>query len=185
MELLRLFIAIKLPQDFTKRLINYQAQLDRQIFRITNSFNLHLTLLFLGDIPKIKIPDLKKIIQQNIISFEISPIIFKQIDYGPNPQSPHLIWLTGTAPQNYSNFKKHISQQISQELKLDMSKDIYDFLPHVTLARLKNNITQSLPPIPTPDIFNNYSFTPTKIWLEQSILKKNGPQYIDLEEFNL
>ncbi|NMB92136.1 MAG: RNA 2',3'-cyclic phosphodiesterase [Parcubacteria group bacterium] len=185
MELLRLFIAIKLPQDFTKKLINYQIFLNNPIFKLTTSQNLHLTLLFLGDIPKTQIPNLKHIIQQNIVNFKPAPIIFKTISYGPYPQVPRLVWLTGTTSESYNNLKKTISEQITRELSLDKFNDLYDFIPHITLARLKNNIHQPLPELPHHDIFNNYSFTPNRIWLEQSILKKEGPQYIDLEEFNL
>ena len=179
MDSLRLFIAIKLPQDLIEKLTIYQSQLTNEKFRIAPAQNLHLTLLFIGDTPQNKLPIVKEIIAKYLRGFKSTPITFTDIDYGPLPRSPRLIWLKGKDNNEFNNLKQNISAN------LEVVNDSFKFLPHITLARFKNIPLSSLPELPTPHIFQNYSFTPKSIWLMQSILKRDGPQYLDLLEFNL
>jgi len=179
MDSLRLFIAIKLPQDFIKKLTDYQSQLTSEKFRIAPAQNLHLTLLFIGDIPQNKLPIIKEIIAKYLQGFKPTPITFTNLSYGPIPHSPRLIWLEGKDNNEFNNLKQNISAD------LETVNDSFTFLPHITLARFKNIPLSNLPELPTPHIFRDYSFTPKSIWLMQSILKRDGPQYLDLLEFNL
>lgn len=181
----RLFLALKLPPNFLKRLEEYQNQLDQKYFKIIPLNQLHLTLLFLGETPLEKVEPLKQVIERMAADFQPSPLIFETIEYGPFLSNPRLIWLKGIPNSSFINFKTQLRNEIQKELKLDLSADQQVFLPHITLARFKNHFATPLPPLPDSSFFYHFSFVPNQLWLIQSILHKTGPQYFDLAQFKL
>lgn len=183
----RLFLAIKLPKTLQERLINYQTKfLVYPIFRLVPSDNLHLTFIFLGDVKSDKISFIEKIIQEvkQMFTESVITIHLQDITYGPHQKSPRLVWAKGTA----SSSLFHLRQQIVSRL---LSQGIYvsdasnEWLPHVTIARVRNHSLFSLPPASTIEQKLVFDFSVFDIWLMESFLSPRGSYYKDQEKFTI
>lgn len=182
MESKRLFLAFKLPENLLIQLQEYQKQLDSQIFRIVDKDQLHLTLIFLGEVPQEKIEFLKDIITFHTQNFTPQYIQFSEIKYGPNDKFPRLIWLQGVADISLEQLKKNLEKDLRLKAKLDLKNGHQKFLPHITLARIKS-FSSNLPLEAQIKTNINFSFSPLSLWLIESQLHKKGAQYFDLKEF--
>jgi len=193
MDLKRLFLAIKLPQELLAQLQNYQEQLNPQAFRIVEEDKLHLTLIFLGYIEEEKIKTIQDIALEITKNFQPQPIQFLETAYGPtsakatagrpNPKFPRLIWLEGSSNQSLEQLKMVLEKDLRAKAKISLEEEHRSFLPHITLARVKTPPPNNLPPETKIKTKINFSFSPSSLWLMESQLHKEGAQYIDLEEF--
>jgi len=189
---MRLFLAINLPQTIKKELADLQQE-------IKNSFpmeaadavakwvipaNLHLTLLFLGEVGDKEMPFLIKAVETAVKN--IPPIVLhlNKICYGPTKKiPPQFIWVK-IAPNQ-------ILQKICKELGSVRNQVPYNagraFVGHITLARVKEWVWKKIDPEEQPEIVQeiDLKFTARHIEIMQSQLKRIGPEYTILQSFPL
>ncbi|PIQ06660.1 MAG: RNA 2',3'-cyclic phosphodiesterase, partial [Candidatus Nealsonbacteria bacterium CG18_big_fil_WC_8_21_14_2_50_37_10] len=92
----RIFIAVNLPEDIKKKLIDYQAKWPELPIRWTKKENLHITLIFIGytnDEELLEVLKITKEVAQRNNSFSIN---LNKICYGPpKKMPPRMIWVEG------------------------------------------------------------------------------------------
>jgi 2'-5' RNA ligase len=181
MDFQRVFLAIKLPELFISQIVQYQERLDPSIFRVEKREQLHLTLIFLGSLSDQDIHCVQTITSNLTKNFQPQPLKFTNITYGPSAQNPRLIWLQGEPNKNLEQLKQNLETELRN--KINFKKENRPFLPHITLARIKINALNHLPPSSKISTPLSFDFIPQSLWLIESQLQVTGAQYTDLEEF--
>lgn len=183
MNLRRLFLAIKLPQELLAQLHSYQEQLNPQLFRLVEEDKLHLTLIFLGYVEEEKIKTIQNITLEITKNFQPQAIQFLDTVYGPNPKCPRLIWLCGISNHSLEQLKRILEKELRDKTKISLEEESRSFLPHITLARIRTPFPSNLPPETKINTQIHFSFSPSSLWLMESHLYREGAQYTDLAEF--
>jgi 2'-5' RNA ligase len=124
----RLFLGIMLSQEAKNQIKEFQEKHQDLPVKWTSLDDLHITL-----VPPFCTIELDKLI--NVLDSYTFPKAFKikskLVSFGPNKETPNLIWLQMQESEELYNLKKEIYKSLN--LKLPEKS----FLPHVTLARFK------------------------------------------------
>ncbi len=191
----RLFIAFKIPESYANKLLSESKKLDSSVWNVTDNNNLHITLLWLGDVPTFIIPDVIKILEN--ITENINPISLNRAKAViMMPQSPYMVWA------RYDKNKWFESLVLSIEKyfwKIGTWKNLRDrkqrkqsgekiTIPHITLARVKGREHSSslICPIEIPDDMDSVKLS--QIVLYESILNNRNEDthnYIEVASFDL
>ncbi len=169
----RVFLGIPIQPDIQNEIENCQFGL--QDTKWTKKENLHLTLLFLGDITITELEELKEIMD-NVKEkpFEISlkkPQIFiKKID--------SILWLQAVPDKEILNLRTKILNELDKtNIRYDKSSK-QKFTSHVTIARIKKlNYKRLNDYFQTFESFATSIFTVNAFTIFSSILKSDGPIY--------
>ena len=180
----RIFVAIDLSKELQKKVLTFQKSLSQKIFtsasgsdvRWLSGKNLHITLIppWYENNPTEIIAKLKTIRGQ-FSAFELE---FTKITYGPNPNSPRLIWASGQTPPVIIELQKNL-QKI-----LNISTENRPFLLHFTLARFRQEDFKNFP-IKTLNEKISWHQNVSSIVLMQSHLSRTGADYEILEKIKL
>jgi 2'-5' RNA ligase len=194
----RIFIAINLPKEIKEVLIQkikkieesfnfYKEEFSSGPIRWVKPDNLHLTLAFLG---YVKDEDLPKIIEMvKEISKKHSPfsVNFLKISYSePKHKIPRMIWIVCEKNKELFNLQEDLKKSLSSFGITDLETE-RDFLPHITLARIKKWEFRKIDPeeVPEVDEILNLSFEVKSIEIMESHLKREGAEYTILESYPL
>ena len=174
-ELIRSFVAVKLPGNAADVLENFLAEI-RPLAKIrwVRRSQFHITLKFLGENSRAVTEDVIDALTP-IKHFEPFTIELSFIGAFPNLSAPKVLWLSGDKGANELGYvAKRVSDSLSDidGLKCDTKK----FRPHLTLARLKDsylpeNLLRKLGEVP------KISWTCDELFLMKSDLKPSGPVY--------
>ena len=173
--MMRIFIAIEIPEEIKKEIIEIQKQLPQFKGKLTEYENLHLTLKFLGEIEGDKIEELKKrLMEIKFKSFETTLDKIGFFDKGKRG----IIWIHLT---NCDDLQKEIDKKLEGFFEQEKR-----FMSHLTIARIKdlknrNKFTEELKKIKVPAM----KFSIKEFVLKESILNEKGPIYKDLEKYKL
>lgn len=140
-EQVRSFIAVELPRNVKKGLEQIEFRLKQGGYagiKWVNSEGIHITLKFLGDISSEQIIEISKVLAET--SQEMSPFHLEIAGLGafPNLEQPRVLWVA---------INGEIAELSRLQQKIDFllascgfSKESRPFVPHLTLARLKDSI---------------------------------------------
>jgi len=160
----RIFIAINLPEEIKKTLVNYQEKWLELPIRWTKKDNLHITLEFLGDVLDEELLKVFQDARELASKHQPFSITLNKICYGP-PQKmpPRMIWVVGEKIQEF------------------------DIPSHITLGRIKAWEFRKIEPEERPIVDEeiNLTFAVDSIEVMESQLKRGGPSYTILESFPL
>ncbi len=169
----RLFVAIPLDEKYTSQIENDLKYLDDYVWKKTTKENLHLTLLYIGDVEDNLIPYVEEIIE-NIVS-RTRPISFMGgRSLIMQPDEPTMLWLKYDRNKYFENLVNDLEKYFKkigswEALKLRRTyKNNNQPIPHITLAKIRGGgmLDSLLPPI---DISNKIeSFTSRSIVLYRS-----------------
>lgn len=175
--MVRLFIAINLPETLREKLISVQREFPRGLsLKFVEPENLHLTLKFLGETPAEKIENIKKAMAaavQNHYSFELE---VAGLGAFPDLRRIRVIWAgVSKGNQDVINLQRAMDRMLVDQ-GFQPEKD---FHPHVTLARVKS-VTDARPMLEfmrsrSSQVFG--SFCVKEVDLMQSTLTSRGPIY--------
>jgi RNA 2',3'-cyclic 3'-phosphodiesterase len=182
----RLFIGVKcINQEYLSSIqTELKKILPRSRINWVDPSLFHITLKFLGDVEETLIPaivnDLKPIKEK----YEKIILIPERVGiFGPKHQ-PRVIWF------GYSEDAKLASMQY--EIEYSLSRHGFEsekkrFTPHLTLGRIKNieEINELNGYLQSPQKIIDQKFHAEAFQLFKSILKKDGPAYQVIENFNL
>lgn len=134
---MRTFIAVHLPDIVKTHIRQLQDALRRcgAPLRWVQPENMHLTLLFLGEIDESKIQPICSVLRLAAENHTPFDILFSGLGTFPNRKAPRVLWIgvqEGARP--LCNLQQDIQQQITS---LQLSFDKKKFHPHVTLGRSK------------------------------------------------
>lgn len=182
----RIFVAINLPEKIKEELSSFQKKWATLPCRWVKKENLHLTLAFLSYLNE----------EQLNIVFEITKevagkngpffISLNKTCFGPGKKfPPRLIWAQGEKSKELSKLKKYLDMLLAQ--KINFLPEKRDFLPHITLGRIKKWNFRLLEPEERPDVNIKVSLeiTVNSIEVMESHLKRTGAEYEILKSFSL
>lgn len=140
MAVLRAFIAIDLPSPIREKLEQETKSLKNHLLNLPIRWvpteNIHLTLIFLGDVSETNVDMIAEIInthgrQQS--RFEMS---IGSLGVFPNTSHPRVLWVGVEAPEELKVFRGKIASEIT---RLGYKIDDREYSPHLTLGRVSRN----------------------------------------------
>jgi 2'-5' RNA ligase len=185
--MLRLFIAINLPEEIKKPLAEKIESLKKSYqkinIRFIDSNQWHLTLVFLGYQPESCLTIIEKSMKK-VTTNLLKPLIinFDKLTYGPSENKARMIWLKTT--KETSNILNSLKNDIEKEFEnenLSWQKDERIYQGHITLARFQQTTSTKLPIL--NESFGK-NFEVKRIDLMKSILYQKGPEYEKLASFD-
>ncbi len=150
---MRCFVAVELPDSLRTEILAFQSELHMLMprLRLIPAENLHLTLVFLGNLEANRVSQVQSLTAQIEISrFEIAPAGLSAF---PTLSRPHVIWigLQGQVQQLTALFQ----QLASKFSTLGLTLEDRDYIPHITIAKLDRvKRIEPIPPVPP------WSFSP-------------------------
>ena len=175
--MIRLFIGIPLPHDFSTGLIAFQEENKFvQGIKWVPDRNLHVTLCFIGNYAPDKLAELKKklsLIASKTNSFQME---FEHFQFGPSFNKAYMLWAKFRKNDNFAKLALKMDEDILKKI----SKK--EPIPHITLCRFKR--------IEKEEIKLNFPVEINKITVNQfnlyeSLLEQSGAEYRKLHEFKL
>jgi len=179
----RLFFAIPLTKGLYPKIGRLEDEIDKKLkINWIPLKNLHLTILFLGNIEINYLPTIFEIMERAYLEnkeiFKCLHLKIKKIDYGP-PGKKRMIWLYLDKNERIKLIKDILEDYLKNE-NIPYQKEERDFLPHINLARLKN--FKNLPEI-KQDF--NWSIILNELNLYESYLEKPFARYEILKTIKL
>jgi len=182
-ERIRAFIAIDIEEPvIVGRIVNIRDAFvgTGAPMKPVEDYNLHLTIRFLGYIPMSLIDDIHRVLE----SVEFKPFKMKLAGVGAFPSivRPRVIWI---GVREGADVLRSIYEQVERGLRrIGLRAEREEFVPHVTLARLKGsrNIERVVKLL---EEFKDVEVGEVEvrcIRLKQSILQRSGPIYKTLRE---
>ncbi len=182
----RLFIAIKI--DISKELRNFIISLKKELssekIKWVDFKNFHITLKFLGDTPENLIPQIEKTLKNISKNFQKFDMQLKGIGVFKDIANPKVLWIGLEKNETLNELYLQIEKNVEI---LGFKKENRNFSPHLTIGRIKFLKNKN---ILLEKILKNCN----KKWnksevknfiLYESVLKKEGPTYIELEKYEL
>jgi len=180
----RIFIAINLPGDIKKKLIDYQAKWLELPIRWTKKENLHITLMFLGYLSDEELLEILKITKEVASRYEPFSINLKKIIYGPpKKMPPRMIWAEGEESEELGKLQRDLENSLLSSSVKDLESEARPYAPHITLGRIKAWEFRRIEPEERPEVNEeiNLNFEVNSIEVMESQLKRGGPEYTILE----
>jgi len=136
-ETYRTFVAIELPLDLRKQIVEHIARLRREVPDVRASWsredNLHLTLKFLGNVPVAEIPKLSEAVERAAKAESPFEITVSGAGTFPPRGRPNVLWI-GTEAAGLPALQRTIEQECGAA---DFPREARPFHPHLTIARLR------------------------------------------------
>ncbi len=183
----RLFVAILLDpslQDGLTTLIQKLGALEVPV-KWLETGNLHLTLCFLGDVPRARIPEVMDKLKHSRVGFKSFEIQLGGLGAFPNLKKPTVLFAPVT--QGWESLRD-LASAISKNLRgIGAKQEDREFNAHVTLGRVKGfkgaktiapKLEGHIPELIGKMKMNSFA-------LVQSELNPAGPVYTVLQNFNL
>ena len=135
----RVFVAIELPIDTRRRLIEYIARLRNSVAEVRASWsreeNLHLTLKFLGDIPVTTVEALSQASQRAASKVDSFELIIGGCGTFPSHGQPRVLWIgIEDSSGKFSQLHQALEDQCAA---VGFDREQRPFHPHLTIARLR------------------------------------------------
>ena len=175
---MRLFIAIPIIADkpLQNTVLSLQNNLLDEKITFTDLQNIHLTLLFLGDISASLVPEISSLMEAVAYDHDPFAMEIKRLGIFGSSYDPKVIWV-GAEP-------KEKLQSIHADMALAMQKigyhaDSQNFVPHLTLGRIrklrdKHHFQNSI----EKHVDKTFQVIDVKeVVLYESCLTANGPIY--------
>ncbi len=181
----RIFIAINLPENIKQKLNLYQERLEEIPAKWTKKENLHITLVFLGNVAEAEIPEICKIVERVVQKNSPFFLILKSILYGPPKKPPRMVWVKGEESLELGQLQKDLEKALIEQTSFQ--KENKGYAPHITLARIKQWQFKQMDQEALPEVNEeiSLSFPVNSIEIMESKLRPQGPEYFILESIPL
>jgi RNA 2',3'-cyclic 3'-phosphodiesterase len=137
MTVVRTFIAIDLSDAMRERIADVEDQLKVKCSAIPIRWvpveNIHLTLVFLGDISVLNLALLEDALQIELNGYSSFEINVGQIGAFPSNQRPRVIWVGVEAPKELFEIQAKIENRLHH---LGYPREDRHFSPHLTIGRM-------------------------------------------------
>lgn len=183
----RLFIAtpiIKLSPEISNIVADLRYKMRHDNIVWVNDEVTHLTLRFLGATPPQQVPQIKKALDAACQNQQSIKLKINKIGAFGSKYQPKVIWL---GFNDFGDFKELFNKLEPELLKIGIEPNSGNFVPHITLGRVKNVISKQkfwkfMDEIES--IYFSQEIEISKIILYQSFLHNSGPEYKVLYEKN-
>lgn len=192
MRMMRTFVAVNIPVEIKQ---NLQNEIDRlralirgESVRWVRSEGIHLTLKFLGEISNSSLGEIRQALEREVEKHPICTLRVGGFGCFPNRRRPRVLWI-GITEENGT--LAQVQSSINEKLvPLGFGKEERIFHPHLTLGRVRRNVSTS-DITHLQDAINEFDvgqiglFEVREIHLIESILKPTGAEYCTLGEYTL
>lgn len=180
MARIRTFIAVDLSDGVKNRLTALQEQLGRSGGGVkwTRTENMHLTLLFLGEVEELEVVSICRVVQQRARKHAPFTLDVAGLGAFPNLRRPKILWagLAEGVPE-----LRALHGDLEQGL-LDLGcyrREEREYTPHLTLGRLsQDDRTEEWGPILSKYTDWDGGTTPVdEVLVMASEMRRGGPEY--------
>jgi 2'-5' RNA ligase len=182
----RTFIAIKIPltKNISEIYQHIKIGLKEEKIKWVEEFNLHITILFLGDTNE---KDIEKICKNLSLKLnEFSSFLLNVFGVGvfKSVYNPKAIWIGTEESEKIKELYELIVNTLTT-VGIEVQKR--DFKPHITIGRTKNlkdkfNL-KKLIERNKEKVIDHIKIT--EVFYYESLLTPNGPVYNEIKKFNL
>lgn len=172
----KIFIAINLPPQIKKRLIQKTEKWRDLPVRWTQEENLHVTLAFLGYLDDEKILSVCDSVNSAVKNFEPFEISLNKIIIGPSENQPRMVWATGEKSEEL----KTLVEKIEKSLGI-FQREKKNFSPHATLGRIMKEKWAKLSEKPEIKEKINFVIPVDKVEIFESVFGEGKRKYLLLE----
>ena len=182
----RLFAAIKIQPspEFIRIFNQLTAELRHERIKWVEPNNIHITMKFFGETDEKLIPAIEKALQTAASrSVEFSMKINKTGIFGSR-YDPKVVWF-GIDPE--PRLERFAANTIMELQQAGWEPDCQNFVPHLTIGRIKNLKDKALFQV-VIDKYRNAFIQEQEVMeiiLYESILRREGPLYVKLTTFTL
>ncbi|MDY0103365.1 MAG: RNA 2',3'-cyclic phosphodiesterase [Lentimicrobium sp.] len=183
-DMKRLFAAIhiKPTADFRDIYENLRQILGFHIIKWVDINNIHITLKFFGETPVEEIPAITDALKASVKEIKDFEIKLSRTGIFGSYYNPRVIWVGIEENEMLNKLSGNVVSNLEASGYLS---DRQNFVPHLTLGRIKeikdkNHFQEVIAH------FSNYTYQTQQITgftLYESILRKEGPEYVVIEEF--
>ncbi|MEW5766128.1 MAG: RNA 2',3'-cyclic phosphodiesterase [bacterium] len=175
---IRCFIAIPITPEIKEELISVQERLKKAVAKVkwVEPDSIHLTLKFMGNIPRNNLKSVTKIIQETAQRKEWFEISLDALGAFPSLKKPRIVWVGIKDPRERL---KQLAQELDRRLfSIGVPKEDKEFVSHITLGRVKEiDNRDKLAEIMSSLKVVSIKMPVTKINLMKSQLTPAGPIY--------
>lgn len=140
-ELIRCFIAIKIPGfQPLRQVLAELGQMGRALKSI-DADNLHVTLKFLGNTDVSLIPEIRSVVEQACGSQNPCVVTVKGLGVFPHMQRPNVVWAGLEGAETLAAIAADLETALEP---YGFARENRPFVPHLTLARVKARPPESL-----------------------------------------
>jgi RNA 2',3'-cyclic 3'-phosphodiesterase len=179
---MRCFVAIELPGEIHERLAELQEQLNRfgRAVRWTDPYQIHLTMKFLGEVPEQQVAEVCELATE--IANDHAACQLKVAGTGcfPPGGAVRVIWAgLERLPQSLVDCHRACEKGFAG---MGFKKENRAFRPHLTLGRVKDHsVSREVREVLEEwQDFVGGEFTAEGLTVFQSVLKREGPTYLQL-----
>jgi RNA 2',3'-cyclic 3'-phosphodiesterase len=178
-ESIRTFVCIEIPEEIQDRLQELQRILMRIGAQVSwvKKLNIHLTLKFLGDVPRSRINSVGAAVGRAARVTSPFQIEVEGTGCFPSSRSPRVLWVgLGKIPHAL----RQLQTALESELELErFPRDPKYFAPHLTIGRLKSqsNVRPLVEALRSAG-FKAANFRASEICVMRSDLRPTGSIYI-------
>jgi RNA 2',3'-cyclic 3'-phosphodiesterase len=175
---MRLFVALELPEEVKCHLVGLQGEISG--IRWLPPEQLHLTMLFLGDVEEEKLAQI--ILALTEIRVAPFTLHITRIGCFPNARAPRVLW-AGIERQPMLE-RLHLQIKTAAE-SCGIRLETCSFSPHITLARLKQPDSADVTMFLRQPTSNKIPpVTIEQFVLFQSVLTTQGAKHQPIQKFN-
>ncbi len=184
---MRLFIAVDVSDDVRETLKPVLSTLSRyRGVKAVEPENVHVTLLFLGEVPESRVGVISDRLSRVAENFEPFRVKLGNIGFFPNRQKLRVVWV-GVEGVEEGKDLAPLANAVRGEMKRLGYRDDKEFVAHMTLARIKKITPQEkkrlLEELESFDFEGEWTVKDFK--LKQSRLTPKGPVYSDVSVHTL
>ncbi|PLX10690.1 MAG: RNA 2',3'-cyclic phosphodiesterase [Marinilabiliales bacterium] len=182
----RTFIAIKIPlsKETLEFIGEIKLQLKDERIKWVDSWNVHLTLFFLGDTDENLISEIVDLLADKLKSFKNFNLMCKGVGVFKDMQNLRAFWFGLEENETLLNLKKIVNQVLNS---FGFETENKKFKPHLTLGRIKYLNNKRL----LSEIIENYKdqtiqeIAVNEVIIYESKLTPKGPIYSIIEKIYL
>ena len=182
----RLFAAIKIipSPNFVSIVRSLTSELRHERIKWVEMHNMHLTLKFFGETEEPRIPAINQALSAATANAASFTLCINRTGIFGSRYDPRVIWF-GIDPE--PGLQKLAENVIGNLRQAGWEPDRQNFVPHLTIGRIKEIIDKPL----FQEVIGHYRDASMQeqpvheLVLYESILKREGPEYITLRKFPL
>ncbi|MDD5331227.1 MAG: RNA 2',3'-cyclic phosphodiesterase [Candidatus Nanoarchaeia archaeon] len=177
---MRVFVAVEVPEEIRRQIFDLQRSISSKEARVrwVAKKNIHLTLVFLGELSEKKVEEVKEVLKN--IKHKKFKIYVDEIGFFPNKSNPNVVWVGLEPEKEILELQNKVDGEL---LSYSMGKD-QKFKAHVTIGRI-NEIKDKTKFFEKLNVKIKGEFVVEEFILFSSTLTKDGPKYRILEKYSL
>jgi 2'-5' RNA ligase len=179
----RLFIALPVDKKIVEHIFNkIEKKESYKLFKWEKKENIHITLKFLGDTEENLIPFIDKELKEIANKFEHFSLTLNKLGTFNRNGNPVILWFNFYKNEIINLLQKEIEQNLE---KIGFRKEEREFLPHVTLLRIKNERDAKLIKSYKEIELEPIEYVINEFYLVKSKLTSQGSIYTKVKTYKL